>query len=251
MDGGTIILHVAVFVAALLQAATGLGFGLLAGPVILLVLNSGSAIQISLMLSLLIAAVLSPSLTLEIDRPLLKRVMLGSLAGYPLGIFIFQVVDLAMLKLLAGAAVLYMVLTVTRVIRIPESHGGSQGTRDLGTGVLSGAMTTSIAMPGPAVAARMAALSQSKASIRATVLMVLVLANIVGIFFQGALVGVMRETLVLTAWLVPATLIGVVIGRLIVHWFSERGFRIVLTVLLGGTSLSLFVNAIMGMLDYG
>jgi uncharacterized membrane protein YfcA len=250
MEVGEILLHIVVFVAALLQAATGLGFGLLAGPVILLVLNSGSAIQISLMLSLLIAGVLSPTLKLDIDRPLLKRVMIGSIPGLALGIIVFQAIDLAMLKLLAGFTVLYMVLTVTGFIRIPESRGGAQGLRDFGAGILSGAMTTSVAMPGPAVAARMAALSRPKANIRATVLMVLVLANIAGMGVQAATVGVARETLVLTAWLAPATLVGVVLGRLIVHWFSERGFRIVLILLLGGTTLSLFVNAIAGMLGY-
>lgn len=248
MDSAMLALQVSVLVAALLQAATGLGFGLLAGPVILLVLNSGSAIQISLMLSMLIALVLSPSLTLDLNRPLLKRVMLGSLVGFPLGILIFRAIDTDTLKLLAGGAVFYMVLTVTGAIRFPQSHGGAQGARDLGTGVLSGAMCTSIAMPGPAVAARMAALAHPKSNIRATVLMTLLLSNVAAILFQAAMVGVARETLVLTAWLAPATLIGVALGRLIVGWFSEHGFRIVLTVLLSATSLSLLVNALVGML---
>jgi len=250
IDAAMLALQVSVLVAALLQAATGLGFGLLAGPVILLVLNSGSAIQISLMLSMLIALVLSPSLTLDLDRKLLKRIMLGSLAGFPLGILVFRTIDTDTLKLLAGGAVFYMVLTVTGAIRIPQSQAGAPAARDLGAGVLSGAMSTSIAMPGPAVAARMAALAQPKASIRATVLMTLLLSNVAAIFFQATLVGVARDTLVLTAWLAPATLIGVAMGRLIVAWFSERGFRIVLTLLLSATSLSLLVNALAGMLGY-
>jgi len=248
MDAAMLALQVAVLVAALLQAATGLGFGLLAGPVILLVLNSGAAIQISLMLSLLIALVLSPSLALHLERPLLGRVMLGSLAGFPLGILIFRAIDTDTLKLLAGAAVLYMVLTVTGAIRLPRSHGGARHARDLGAGVLSGAMSTSIAMPGPAVAARMAALSHPKASIRATVLMTLVLSNIAAIALQAVLVGIADETLVLAAWLAPATLAGVLVGRMLVARISERGFRIVLTLLLSATSLSLFVDALAGML---
>jgi uncharacterized membrane protein YfcA len=111
-------------------------------------------------------------------------------------------------------------------------------------------MSTSIAMPGPAVAARMATLAHPKAAIRATVLMTLVLSNIAAILFQAALVGVAEETLVLTAWLAPATLAGVVLGRLIIGWFSERGFRVVLSLLLGATSLSLIANAVAGMLGY-
>jgi uncharacterized membrane protein YfcA len=229
MDVPIVAVHAAVLIAALLQAATGIGFGLLAGPVILLALNSGSAIQISMMMSLLIALVLAPSLLGNVDRALLKRVLLGSVAGFPLGILVFQAIDIGMLKLLAGIAVFYMVLSVTGLIRLPAVDNGARSARDLGAGVLSGLMSTSLAMPGPAVAARMAALAQSKDAIRATVL---------------------QETLVLAAWLAPATLAGVVVGRLIVGWFSERGFRIVLSLLLAATSLSLIVNALAGMLGY-
>lgn len=250
MDAAMLVLQVSVLAAALLQAATGIGFGLLAGPVILLTLNSGAAIQISLMLSLLIALVLTPTLVIDIDRPLLKRVMLGSLAGFPLGILVFRAIDVGLLKLLAGSAVFYMVLTVTGAVRFSRSKGDTRGIRDLGVGVLSGAMCTSIAMPGPAVAARMAAMAQSKDIVRATVLMVLVLSNMAAIALQAALVGIARETLELTAWLMPATLIGVAAGRKAVTLVSERGYRIVLTLLLSATSLSLFANALAGMLGY-
>ena len=250
MDIPLVILHAVVLIAALLQAATGIGFGLLAGPVILLALNSGSAIQISMMMSLLIALVLTPSLIGNVDRTLLKRVLLGSVAGFPMGILVFQAVSINMLKLLAGVAVMYMAVSVTGLLERSRPGGGARGVRDLGAGVLSGLMSTSLAMPGPAVAARMAALAHSKDAIRATVLVTLALSNIGAVGFQAALVGIAPETLELAAWLAPATLAGVVVGRLIVGWFSERGFRIMLSLLLATTSLSLIVNALAGMLGY-
>ena len=49
------LLNVAVLVASALQSATGIGFGVIAGPILLIVLNDGSAIQISIALNLLIA----------------------------------------------------------------------------------------------------------------------------------------------------------------------------------------------------
>ncbi len=60
MDLDFLILNVAVFGAAALQSATGIGFGVIAGPVLLIALNSGSAIQISIILNLLIASILAP-----------------------------------------------------------------------------------------------------------------------------------------------------------------------------------------------
>lgn len=250
MDGTTVILHAAVLVASLLQAATGIGFGVLAGPVILLALNSGSAIQISMLLSMLIAVVLTPSLARSVDWPLLKRILLGSVAGFPLGILVFRAVGIDTLKLLAGGAVLFMALSVAGYIRRAGSGDGPRRGYDLGIGVLSGAMNTSLAMPGPAVAARMAALEHSKDVIRATVLVTLVFSYILAVGFQAALVGIARETLILTGYLAPATLAGVFVGRLAVAWISERGFRMIISVLLAITSLSLIGNALAGMLGY-
>ncbi len=62
MDQDFLVLNVAVFGASALQSATGIGFGVIAGPVLLVALNDGSAIQISIVLNLLIAAFLAPSL---------------------------------------------------------------------------------------------------------------------------------------------------------------------------------------------
>jgi uncharacterized membrane protein YfcA len=80
--------------------------------------------------------------------------------------------------------------------------------------------------------------------------MTLTLSNIAAIGFQGALVGIAKETLLLTAWLAPATLAGVFVGRLAVGLISERGFRIIVSALLAITSLSLIGNALAGMLGY-
>ena len=68
MDGYILALHGAVLAAALFQAATGIGFGILAGPIILMVMNSGSAVQVTILLSLLIAVVLAPSLYRRADK---------------------------------------------------------------------------------------------------------------------------------------------------------------------------------------
>ena len=82
MESYVLALHLAVFAAALLQAATGIGFGIIAGPIILMVMNSASAIQVSILLSLMIALMLAPSLYGRADKPLLARLLLGAMAGH-------------------------------------------------------------------------------------------------------------------------------------------------------------------------
>lgn len=160
MDLVIAALHVGVFAAALLQAATGIGFGIIAGPILLIVMGSASAVQVSILLSLFISALIVPTLRRSIDRTLLLRLTVGSMAGLPLGIYLFLNIDLDMLKFLAGLVVLFMAIVVWRSGTAAKSissdppappHSRSRA-HDFATGLLSGAMTTSLAMPGPPVA---------------------------------------------------------------------------------------------------
>ena len=247
--GYILALHAAVLAAALLQAATGIGFGIIAGPIILMVMNSGSAVQVTILLSLLIAVVLAPSLYRLADKVLLTRLLVGTLVGLPIGIVVFLQVSVDMLKLLAGIAVLFMALSVMGLLGSARSNANPRGGRlhDLGIGLLSGAMSASLAMPGPVAAAHMSSLAHAKDTIRATILVMFVFSYTAAFAFQAVFAGVPRETLTLAATLTPATLIGILLGRMSVAWISESGFRRMLSIVLVATSISLLVASLMGL----
>ena len=251
MESYILVLHLAVFAAALLQAATGIGFGIIAGPIILMVMNSASAIQVSILLSLMIALVLAPSLYGRADKPLLARLLLGAMAGLPLGIFIYLQVGVDLLKLLAGLAVLFMAMITLGLVKFGGAGDTPSDGRvaDLLVGVVSGAMCSSLAMPGPVVAARMMAAERSKESVRATILVMFVGSYIAAIAAQALMVGIPRDSLTLTASLAPATLVGVFLGRFAVSWISERGFRRILSIILVATAASLLLVAGRGLLS--
>jgi len=244
IGGAILALHGAVFVAAVLQAATGIGFGVIAGPVLLIALDDGSAVQITILLSLLIAAVLAPTLLRAADRGLLRRLALGTLAGLPLGIAVFVLLGTDLLKLLAGASVLFMAALAAGLIARPAGGGGARGRiGDIGVGVLSGVMSASLAMPGPVVAARMTALAHPKDATRATVLLLFVFSYTAAILLQAGTVGVAGETLTLTATLAPATLLGIAVGKGCVGWIGERAFRRVIVAVLVATAAGLLISA--------
>ncbi|MEM8812441.1 MAG: TSUP family transporter [Pseudomonadota bacterium] len=77
----------AVFAASMLQAVTGIGFGVIAGPILLAVIGSTDAIQVSIVLSLLIAVILAPNTVPKVSRDLLKPIFLGLCIGTPIGGF--------------------------------------------------------------------------------------------------------------------------------------------------------------------
>lgn len=161
MDPQYLFMAIAVFGASALQSATGIGFGVIAGPVLLIVLNSRAAIQISIGLSLMIAAVLVPSLWRNTDRLLLLRLLAGSAAGVPIGLAVFLSIGIDHLKLLAGLAVLFTLVFLFRPGAGAKAAGAvSAGAETAGAkrpgkleqillGAISGVMSGSLAMPGP------------------------------------------------------------------------------------------------------
>ena len=243
MEPAVLLMHAAVLVAALVQSATGIGFGLIAGPVILIVVNTGSAIQIAILLSFLVALALAPPLYQYTPKPLLTRMALGTIAGLPLGILAFQSVDVTTLKLGVGICVVATAISVLNRLLRPRPSTAYPGNRlyDILTGALSGAMSVSLAMPGPPAAARMAVLALSKEQIRATSLVLFTFSYAAAFAFQWALVGVTSDTLSLTLSLIPATLVGLYLGRKVVTWISERTFLWIIAAILAATAFTMLV----------
>jgi len=246
MDQHFLILNIAVFGAAALQSATGIGFGVIAGPVLLIALNSGSAIQISIVLNLLIALILLPSLWQQADRRLLTRLLIGLAIGSPVGLLIFLNMDIVVLKAFAGLAVAFTLFLILRSNRAP-SHAptlAAKNSEQISIGVLSGIMGASLAMPGPIPAAWMSARRFSKETIRATILMMFVFAYVVALALQFGLVGIGADTMRLSAMLAPSTIVGILVGRSLVSRVTEQTFRYLLVIVLASTAIILFSTLI-------
>lgn len=238
------LLHLAVFVAALFQATTGLGFGLLAGPLLMLALEDISAVQATILLSLMIALILSPPLVKQADRPMLRHLVFGTVLGLPIGITIYLNADLGSLKLLAGAVVLVMALSVLVIHRSPGSSKQEPLAWYLNivAGILCGIMTACLAMPGPVPGALMAARSYEKTVIRATMLTLFVPAYGLALVLQVSVATVTLDTLTTTATLAPATLVGLLCGKVLASRVDDKVFRLLIVILLLSTAASLLIS---------
>ena len=148
IDPNLVALALITAFAAVTQAATGFGFAIIALPPFLLLMGSLDAVVLTIVLNLLISVVLAPRLWGRVPRDLLLRLAAGSLAGFPLGLWIFQHASLAAVKLAAGVVILFFTALVARPPRAPSSAGGTAAP--FGIGLVSGTMATSLAMPGPA-----------------------------------------------------------------------------------------------------
>lgn len=242
MDFEFAALNIAVLGAAALQSATGIGFGVIAGPMLLIALNDGSAIQISIFLNLLIAVILTPSLWKQADRQLLVKLFIGLAIGSPLGLLVFLSMDIALLKAFAGTAV---VLTLFLTIRgssaqVRQSAMNPGNVEQVSIGVVSGIMGASLAMPGPIPAGWMSTKGFGKQEIRATILVMFIFAYVVALALQFGLAGISVDTVRFSAMLAPSTVVGIFVGRLISSRITEQTFRRLLVIILAATAIILF-----------
>lgn len=239
-----LILSVAAFGASALQSATGVGFGVLAGPVLLVLLNDGAAIQVSIALNLLIAATLAPSLWRNADRQLLGRMLIGLAIGSPLGLLIYLYVSIAWLKILAVMVVIFTLAMVLRgnSLRAAPASATAGKIETTMIGAVAGIMGSSLAMPGPVPASWMLVRRHTKEEIRATILIMFVAAYSFALLLQVFLSDIEFATVRLTGLLVPSTLAGIVLGNYLSSRFSESFFRWLLTTMLAASVVVLIAT---------
>ena len=244
MDPAFLLLASIVFVAALLQAATGVGFGVIGGPVLLVALNSGDAIQISILLNLLIAVLMTPAVWRKFERDIMRNLLLGLVVGSPVGLMLFLSIDLVVLKVLAAICVFFTLalLLMGHRMRRDAKPAASHSLETLSIGVIAGIMGTSLAMPGPVPAAWMAIKDYAKEAIRSTNLVMFIPAYSIALVLQYGMLGMSEQTTRYTLVLAVPTVAGVIAGALLSGKISESLFRRILIAVLAGTIVSLLAT---------
>lgn len=227
---------VIILTASILQTSTGFGFSILATPFLLLLFSVSDAIQINLILSLIISAALISKIRNDIDFGILKRLIIGSVAGMPIGIAVFVVADMQKMKL--GISVIILLLTILLILslRIQRTRG-----RDFLFGGLSGSLTTSIGMPGPPLLLYFSGTGTQKEKLRGTTLAFYLFIYSVSLVLQITFTGTDRTVWVSSAMAIPIVLLGLYLGQRMFHRIDQRTFRYVTYAILLFTGLYLLI----------
>jgi uncharacterized membrane protein YfcA len=236
-----LLLALGVFLASILQSASGIGFGVVAGPMIVMTTNSSAAVQVSILLSFAIALLLAPSALRGVERPLLKRLVMGTLIGAPMGIAAFTMLSLSALKLLAAAITVLNVLSMLGWLSWKSS--ASESGQQLVVGVISGALSASLAMPGPAVAAHLGRTTRPKEAVRSATLSLFLWSYPIAYLAQALVATPSRLALALTLHLLPACVLGVPVGVWLARRISEVVFRRLGIAVMIATALALLATA--------
>lgn len=226
-----------ILTASVLQTSTGFGFSILATPFLLLLFGVSEAIQINLVLSLIISSALISKIRNDIDFGILKRLIIGSIAGMPIGIAVFVVADMQKLKL--GISLVILLLTVLLILslRIRRTAG-----RDFLFGGLSGSLTTSIGMPGPPLLLYFSGTDTLKEKLRGTTLAFYLFIYSVSLVLQIIFTGTHTTVWVSSAMAIPIVLLGLYLGQRLFHRIDQRTFRYVTYAILLFTGVYLLMD---------
>ncbi len=245
----TILIAVITFLAALAQGATGFGFAIIALPLLLLVMGNLDAVGLTIILSLLVSLILVPGLWRQAPRGPFTRLMLGSVLGFPIGLVIFQQASLDWVRLAVGLVILFfaawLAVSRRRAVRVQGSRENGPAGRtwaEVAVGILSGAMTTALAMPGPPVMLYLSASGMAKAPVRACTLCLFALSYSMALVLQTAVGAIGPQIWQTAALAVLPTILGAIIGHRLSGKLKESVFRtLVLSILLATGAFTTFL----------
>mgnify|MGYP001365204748 CR=1 FL=1 len=238
------VLAAASLAGAVLQAAFGFGYAILAAPIFLAVMHSHAAIQVLVVLHVVLSAIVVPGIWRGAPRRLTALLMAGSLAGFPIGLAIFLRLDVKTLLLAVGVVtILFTLVLLKREWGSPPVSVDAAMPRDesqiafrplsaLSIGFASGLLTAVLVMPGPTAMLYLRALGFSKDQSRAAALTFFAFCYVMVTAMSAAWGNLSPESWSLAALLLPAVIAGALIGRRLSHHLSEERYRSAVLALL-------------------
>lgn len=142
------LLALAVFVGAATQRLTGLGFALVAAPMLVLVAGPLQGVLLSNALSLVINVVLAVMLRRDIDVRRAVLLAIPALIVVPIGAWVAARMSPALLSMMIGGLV---VVALSAVVSAPGLRVRAGRGAAIGAGAASGFMNVTAGVGGPAL----------------------------------------------------------------------------------------------------
>ncbi|NED96090.1 TSUP family transporter [Phytoactinopolyspora alkaliphila] len=224
---------IAVVTGATLQRSTGLGFALVSGPFLVLVLSPYDGVALANVLSLITCVIVLASTYRDLDFGLAARLSLGVMVAVPVGALVARSLPSPALMVLVGAlaTVAVAVVAMGRPLALLAHRSGS-----LTAGFVSGFSNVTAGVGGPALAVYGASTRWSRVSFVPTVQLVGIVANVLSLIAKRDAHLPVQLVLGCSA----AVIIGTIAGRYLSGVMGERtGRAIVLSLAAIGGLMSI------------
>ena len=233
---------VVILVASFLQGLSGFGFSLLAVPLLAVLVGAKEAVVLADTVALLATGGMAVRMRRWVDRPLAARVLLGSVIGMPIGLLVILEFDESALRALIGIVVLVFVGLLAGGWTL---HRSSRAL-DVGAGVVSGLLNTSVGTSGPPVVLLLTARGLPRDHFRATTSAVFGVSAVVAIVLFAVTGQYTRDIWIAFLWSLPALPAGWLLGDRVSSRLGQARFRSVILGLLACTGVTALVAAALG-----
>ena len=210
--------------AAVVQAALGLGFPLVATPIITTIVDPRSAVVTLTLPSFVLSALQlwRGRAHLGVYREVLT-LLLGIVPGGLVGAYLLTVLPVPVLTaLIGGMIILYVVLATLRLDpRVPVRWRGPAGAV---VGLVSGVLGAAAGMNGPIIAVYLAALRLEKNAFVVAISLAFVAGHVPKITGYAMLGLFTPHRLLLSALMLPSVALGFVLGTAVRSRISQRAF---------------------------
>jgi uncharacterized membrane protein YfcA len=222
--------------AGVVTGTTGFGLALISTPILLFVYEPKTVIFLTAVFSVFINTAVVLDSWREAHRRLALALLVPACVGIVAGAEVLRVVDPTYIRLAVGAVVVFSALLLVRDIRLP---GADTRWGPVVAGSASGALSTSTGLAGPPIVLLLASCDLPKHQFRGTSAFYFLFMSVVTLIILAVRGLVDAEELPLAAALVPAGMVGKVIGTAFLKGISEAAFRalslgmVILTGILG------------------
>ncbi len=212
----------AALLAGTVTGLTGFGLALISTPLLLFVYEPRPVVVLTAVFSVFISTAVVWDSWREARWRLALALLLPSTVGIFLGAEVLRVVDPVYIRLAVGAVVVFSALLLVRDVRLPGA-----GTRwgPVVAGSASGALSTSTGLAGPPIVLLLASRGLPKAEFRSTSALYFLAMSLVGLLVLAGRGLVGGGEIRLALILVPAAIVGKMVGTAFLKKVSEQAFR--------------------------
>lgn len=211
-----------VFVAGMVKGLTGFGFSLMVVPILVILIGPRTAIPVIVILNALTNVVLFAGCRKAASAKRVLPLVIAGVATVPIGMYLLLVLDTVTLKIMVGCVI--VVFAVAFLLGFRKAIGRERVGLVL-AGLLSGTLNGAISTGGPPVILFLTNQGVAKQEFRASLITYFLFLNVatVPIYFAGGLVS--GAVITYAAALIPALLLGALVGSKILHVIPEKAFR--------------------------
>lgn len=212
----------AALLAGTVTGLTGFGLALISTPLLLFVYEPKTVVVLTVFFSIFINIAVVWDSWREARRPLALALLLPSVVGVVLGAEVLRILAPSYIRLAVGAVVVLSALILIRDVRLP---GAETRWGPVVAGSASGALSTSTGLAGPPIVLLLASRGLPKAEFRSTSALYFLAMSLVGLLVLAGRGLVEGGEVSLSLVLVPAAIVGKVIGTALLKKVSEKAFR--------------------------